>query len=36
MQYKDDQAAFFADYAVSHAKLSELGVEWEVAGGIRI
>lgn len=30
LQYAEDQAAFFADYAVSHAKLSELGAEWEV------
>lgn len=29
-QYAEDQAAFFADYCVSHAKLSELGAEWEV------
>lgn len=35
-QYKDSQADFFKDYAVSHAKLSELGAEWEVAGGVSI
>jgi len=34
MKYKDDQDAFFKDYCVSHAKLSELGVEWEVPGGV--
>lgn len=28
-KYAADQAAFFADYCVSHQKLSELGVEWE-------
>ncbi|GLC36642.1 hypothetical protein PLESTM_000484300 [Pleodorina starrii] len=28
-KYAADQEAFFADYKVSHAKLSELGVEWE-------
>ncbi|KAG2446653.1 hypothetical protein HYH02_008224 [Chlamydomonas schloesseri] len=28
-KYAADQAAFFADYAASHQKLSELGVEWE-------
>nr|ABB88581.1 ascorbate peroxidase [Ulva fasciata] len=28
-KYAEDQDAFFADYAVSHAKLSELGVAWE-------
>lgn len=36
IKYKDDQAAFFADYAQSHKKLSELGAEWEVAGGVSI
>lgn len=35
-QYKDSQEAFFQDYAASHAKLSELGAEWEVAGGVAI
>lgn len=35
-QYAEDQAAFFKDYAVSHAKLSELGSEWEVEGGVKI
>lgn len=29
-KYLDDQDAFFADYAAAHAKLSELGSEWEV------
>lgn len=28
-KYLADEAAFFADYAASHLKLSELGVEWE-------
>lgn len=28
-KYAEDQDAFFADYAVSHAKLSELGVQWD-------
>lgn len=28
-KYLDDQDAFFADYAAAHAKLSELGAEWE-------
>lgn len=27
-KYAADQAAFFSDYATSHAKLSELGVDW--------
>lgn len=27
-KYAADEAAFFADYAQAHAKLSELGVEW--------
>lgn len=36
VQYKDSQEAFFQDYAASHAKLSELGSEWEVAGGVAI
>ncbi len=28
-KYAADQDAFFADYAKAHAKLSELGVEWD-------
>lgn len=28
-KYADDQEAFFADYAASHAKLSELGAGWQ-------
>jgi hypothetical protein len=28
-KYADDKDAFFAAYAQSHAKLSELGVKWE-------
>lgn len=28
-KYAADQDAFFADYAVAHAKLSELGVQWD-------
>lgn len=27
-KYAEDEAAFFSDYAVAHAKLSELGVKW--------
>lgn len=27
-KYAEDAAAFFADYAAAHAKLSELGVKW--------
>lgn len=33
-KYASDQAAFFADYALAHAKLSELGVEWEEGGPV--
>ena len=36
LQYAEDQGAFFADYALAHAKLSELGSQWEVEGGIKI
>ncbi|KXZ47588.1 hypothetical protein GPECTOR_34g747 [Gonium pectorale] len=35
-KYATDQAAFFADYATSHQKLSELGVEWEEGGPVSI
>ena len=28
-KYAVDQDAFFEDYAKAHAKLSELGVEWD-------
>ena len=28
-KYAADQDAFFADYAKAHAKLSELGVDWD-------
>eukprot|EP00878_Enallax_costatus_P000648 GHUV01000754.1.p1 GENE.GHUV01000754.1~~GHUV01000754.1.p1 ORF type:complete len:315 (+),score=72.36 GHUV01000754.1:228-1172(+) len=28
-KYAEDEAAFFADYAKAHVKLSELGVQWE-------
>ncbi len=28
-KYAADQDAFFEDYAKAHAKLSELGVEWD-------
>lgn len=28
-KYADDEAAFFADYAAAHVKLSELGVAWD-------
>ena len=27
-KYAEDEAAFFSDYAVAHAKLSELGAQW--------
>lgn len=27
-KYAEDEAAFFSDYALAHAKLSELGVKW--------
>ncbi|CAN0351217.1 unnamed protein product [Discosporangium mesarthrocarpum] len=35
-KYKSDQAAFFADYAVAHKKLSEIGAKFEPEGGIKI
>ncbi len=35
-KYAADQDAFFADYAESHKKLSELGVEWEEGGPVSI
>ena len=28
-KYAADQDAFFADYAKAHAKLSELGADWD-------
>jgi len=34
--YGKDQAAFFADYALAHKKLSELGSKWEPAAGFSI
>ena len=36
VKYAADQNAFFADYAVSHKKLSELGSKFVPAGGIRV
>jgi hypothetical protein len=30
-KYADDEAAFFADYAEAHVKLSELGAAWDGA-----
>jgi L-ascorbate peroxidase len=27
-KYAADESAFFSDYALAHAKLSELGVKW--------
>lgn len=36
IKYAEDQDAFFADYAVSHAKLSEQGSKFEPAEGIRL
>jgi enolase len=35
-KYAADQNVFFADYALAHAKLSELGSKFEPAGGIII
>ena len=35
-KYASDQAAFFADYALAHKKLSELGAKWEPSGGFEI
>uniref|UniRef100_A0A6V2VS13 Plant heme peroxidase family profile domain-containing protein n=2 Tax=Heterosigma akashiwo TaxID=2829 RepID=A0A6V2VS13_HETAK len=35
-KYKNDEAAFFADYAAAHAKLSELGSKFDPEGGITI
>jgi len=34
--YKEDQAAFFKDYAAAHKKLSELGSKFSPDGGIKI
>jgi len=34
--YKEDEAAFFKDYAAVHKKLSELGSKFSVGGGIKI
>ncbi|CAE7949475.1 nasB, partial [Symbiodinium sp. KB8] len=36
MQYRDDQAAFFKDFAEAYKQLSEQGAEFEPAGGISI
>lgn len=35
-KYAEDEAAFFADYAVAHAKLSELGVKWAPGAPVTI
>ncbi|GIL58275.1 hypothetical protein Vafri_13357 [Volvox africanus] len=35
-KYAADQEAFFADYALAHQKLSELGVEWEEGAPVTI
>lgn len=35
-KYAADQAAFFADYAKAHKKLSELGAGWEEGGPVSI
>lgn len=35
-KYAADQDAFFADYVVSHKKLSELGSKFEPEGGISL
>jgi len=34
--YASDEGAFFADYAKSHAKLSELGVKWAEGGPVTL
>jgi L-ascorbate peroxidase len=36
LRYAASEAAFFADYAAAHAKLSELGSAFMPLGGIRI
>lgn len=36
MLYRDDQSAFFSDFASAMQRLSELGAEWEPAQGISI
>jgi L-ascorbate peroxidase len=28
-KYEADEGTFFTDYGISHAKLSELGVNWD-------
>lgn len=35
-KYLNDNEAFLADYAVSHAKLSELGAAWGKNGPISL
>lgn len=35
-KYAEDEAAFFADYALAHAKLSELGVQWAPGAPVTI
>lgn len=35
-KYAESQDAFFADYAVAHQKLSELGVEWEAGAPVSV
>eukprot|EP00877_Chromochloris_zofingiensis_P002171 jgi/Chrzof1/11955/Cz06g15270.t1 len=35
-KYAEDEQAFFQDYAVSHAKLSELGVKWDVGAPVTV
>ncbi|KAL2610659.1 hypothetical protein R1flu_029232 [Riccia fluitans] len=35
-KYAEDEAAFFKDYALAHAKLSELGAKWDPEGGFSI
>lgn len=34
--YKEDQDAFFRDYAAAHKKLSELGSKFEPEEGVKI
>ncbi|CAM9629938.1 unnamed protein product [Ectocarpus sp. 6 AP-2014] len=35
-KYRDSEETFFEDYKKAHKQLAELGVEWEVEGGISI
>jgi hypothetical protein len=35
-KYAADESAFFSDYALAHAKLSELGVKWAPGAPVTI